>query len=113
MARETADGHPPEGVGGPPRVGADVDRRSIDFGETITVTTTLVVMEDHPIAAQVLLQLLWDDPQINGVPGPTVASAMKAGRKIAKSRPSISVSQFRSEPANPKGPGPVSTPPMK
>ena len=54
----------------------DTDKKTYLGGETITVTTTLVVMAGHSSQNQLLLQLLWSDPQILGTPGPTTVDTI-------------------------------------
>ncbi len=48
----------------------DSDKATYLTGETITVTTTLVTTGGEPPAQFALLELVWSDPQIDGVPGP-------------------------------------------
>ena len=58
----------------------DTDKIFYTPGETITVTTTLVVMTGHSTQSQLLLQLVWNDAQIDGTPGPTTADmALESG----------------------------------
>jgi hypothetical protein len=50
----------------------DTDKKTYLSGETITVTTTLTTSGAEPTTVFVLLELIWSDPQIAGVPGPAV-----------------------------------------
>ena len=44
----------------------DTDKKTYHQSDTITVTTTLVVMPGHSSQPQLLLQLFWNDDQIDG-----------------------------------------------
>ena len=48
----------------------DTDKVNYLPGETITVTTTLTITGGEAAAAFALLNLLWNDAQILGTPGP-------------------------------------------
>ncbi len=50
----------------------DTDKATYLTGETITVTTTLITTGGEASASFALLELVWSDPQIDGVPGPAV-----------------------------------------
>ena len=47
----------------------DTDKATYLTGETITITTTLTTPGDE-FAIQALLELIWNDPQVAGTPGP-------------------------------------------
>ena len=49
----------------------DTNKKTYLPGDSITVTTTLTVAGAEGNFPSVLVQLLWNDPQILGVPGPS------------------------------------------
>ena len=48
----------------------DTDKATYLTGETITITTPLTTTGGEGVTAFALLELLWSDAQIDGVPGP-------------------------------------------
>ena len=53
-------------------VAVDTDKATYLTGETITVTITLITTGGEPSALYAILELHWNDAQIDGVPGPAV-----------------------------------------
>lgn len=53
-------------------ISVDTDKKFYLPTETINVTLTLTTTGAEVAANQVLLELLWDDPRVDGIPGPTM-----------------------------------------
>jgi hypothetical protein len=51
-------------------ISIESDKATYLPGETITLTTTLTTTGGEPVTINVLVELLWNDAQISGVPGP-------------------------------------------